>query len=169
MEPQNLKTSVPSRLSVPGLPDLNHSQLSAVRAVLQKPLSLIQGPVPPLSFILSLLLSLTLSLSISLPLFSLSPSSLSPSLSLSSNPIARNWKDCDLRIVGLPLGEAERRASVGVCALECGRGPADREDPHDRTPSRENQRQVQRIYGTSLLLSLRRSSSQPYSRRRWTT
>ncbi len=45
MEAQNLKSSVPTRLSVPGLPDLNHSQLSAVRAVLQKPLSLIQGPV----------------------------------------------------------------------------------------------------------------------------
>lgn len=44
VEPQNLKTALPPRLSVPGLPDLNHSQLSAVKAVLQKPLSLIQGP-----------------------------------------------------------------------------------------------------------------------------
>jgi regulator of nonsense transcripts 1 len=41
---QTLKTVVPPRLSVPGLPELNHSQLSAVRSVLQKPLSLIQGP-----------------------------------------------------------------------------------------------------------------------------
>ncbi|KAJ1441809.1 AAA domain-containing protein [Ochromonadaceae sp. CCMP2298] len=41
---QNLKTNLPQRLSVPGLPELNHSQLAAVRAVLQKPLSLIQGP-----------------------------------------------------------------------------------------------------------------------------
>lgn len=41
---QTLKSTVPSRLSVPGLPDLNHSQLTAVKAVLQKPLSLIQGP-----------------------------------------------------------------------------------------------------------------------------
>lgn len=44
VESQSLKTQVPTKLSVPGLPDLNHSQLSAVRAVLQKPLSLIQGP-----------------------------------------------------------------------------------------------------------------------------
>lgn len=42
---QSLKTVVPARLSVPGLPELNHSQLSALRAVLQRPLSLIQGPV----------------------------------------------------------------------------------------------------------------------------
>ena len=30
VESQTLKTAVPSRLSVPGLPELNHSQLSAV-------------------------------------------------------------------------------------------------------------------------------------------
>lgn len=41
---QLLKTAPPSKLSVPGLPDLNHSQLAAVKAVLQRPLSLIQGP-----------------------------------------------------------------------------------------------------------------------------
>lgn len=45
VEPQLLKTVVPINLSVPGLPELNHSQLSAVRSVLQNPLSLIQGPV----------------------------------------------------------------------------------------------------------------------------
>lgn len=44
VEPQALRVTVPSRLSVPGLPELNHSQLSAVRSVIQKPLSLIQGP-----------------------------------------------------------------------------------------------------------------------------
>lgn len=44
VEPQTLRTTVPSKISVPGLPELNHSQLSAVRAVVQKPLSLIQGP-----------------------------------------------------------------------------------------------------------------------------
>jgi hypothetical protein len=43
--PQSLKTVVPARLSVPGLPELNHSQLAALKAVLQRPLSLIQGPV----------------------------------------------------------------------------------------------------------------------------
>jgi regulator of nonsense transcripts 1 len=45
VEEQTLKATIPTRLSVPGLPDLNHSQLAAVRSVLQKPLSLIQGPV----------------------------------------------------------------------------------------------------------------------------
>lgn len=45
VEPQVLKTVLPSRLSVPGLPELNHSQHAAVQAVLQRPLSLIQGPV----------------------------------------------------------------------------------------------------------------------------
>ena len=44
VEPQNLRAPVPTRLSVPGLPELNHSQMAAVRAVLTKPLSLIQGP-----------------------------------------------------------------------------------------------------------------------------
>lgn len=39
-----LKTALPKRFSAPGLPDLNHSQVSAVKTVLQKPLSLIQGP-----------------------------------------------------------------------------------------------------------------------------
>ena len=50
VDPQVLKTNIPTSLSVPGLPDLNHSQLAAVRAVLQKPLSLIQGPVRTLLF-----------------------------------------------------------------------------------------------------------------------
>lgn len=45
VEQQLLKTNLPNSLSVPGLPDLNHSQLAAVRSVLQRPLSLIQGPV----------------------------------------------------------------------------------------------------------------------------
>lgn len=38
------KVSQPKRLSAPGLPELNHSQMNAVRTVLTKPLSLIQGP-----------------------------------------------------------------------------------------------------------------------------
>jgi regulator of nonsense transcripts 1 len=45
IDPQVLKIAVPSNLSVPGLPELNHSQKSAVKAVLAAPLSLIQGPV----------------------------------------------------------------------------------------------------------------------------
>jgi len=44
VEAQTLKAPVPKKLSVPNLPPLNPSQSSAVKAVLQKPLSLIQGP-----------------------------------------------------------------------------------------------------------------------------
>lgn len=43
IEPAALRADVPPRLSAPGLPELNHSQAAAVRAVLQSPLSLIQG------------------------------------------------------------------------------------------------------------------------------
>lgn len=39
-----MKTQMPKKFSVPGLPELNGSQISAVKNVLQKPLSLIQGP-----------------------------------------------------------------------------------------------------------------------------
>lgn len=39
-----MKVAMPKRLSAPGLPELNASQASAVRSVLQQPLSLIQGP-----------------------------------------------------------------------------------------------------------------------------
>jgi regulator of nonsense transcripts 1 len=44
VEAQTLKVVLPRRFSAPGLPELNHSQVSAVKAVLQKPISLIQGP-----------------------------------------------------------------------------------------------------------------------------
>ena len=40
----NFRAQIPKRLYAPGLPELNHSQASAVRAVLERPLSLIQGP-----------------------------------------------------------------------------------------------------------------------------
>ena len=43
-EPPNFRAQIPKRLHAPGLPELNHSQASAVRAVLERPLSLIQGP-----------------------------------------------------------------------------------------------------------------------------
>jgi regulator of nonsense transcripts 1 len=45
VEPQLLKTTLPTSFNVPGLPEPNPSQLVAVKAVLQRPLSLIQGPV----------------------------------------------------------------------------------------------------------------------------
>jgi regulator of nonsense transcripts 1 len=46
MPPQLIKCVLPPNKSIfaPGLPELNHSQAAAVKAVLQKPLSLIQGP-----------------------------------------------------------------------------------------------------------------------------
>jgi regulator of nonsense transcripts 1 len=44
VEPQILKSVIPKRIGVPNLPELNHSQVSAIKSVLQKPLSLIQGP-----------------------------------------------------------------------------------------------------------------------------
>ncbi len=42
LEPQPVRTQMPKRFSAPGLPELNHSQMYAVKSVLQKPLSLIQ-------------------------------------------------------------------------------------------------------------------------------
>jgi hypothetical protein len=45
VEPLTLRIALPAAgCSAPNLPELNHSQLHAVRAVLQQPLSLIQGP-----------------------------------------------------------------------------------------------------------------------------
>ena len=44
VEPAPMKTQMPKKFAVPGLPELNSSQVSAVKSVLQKPLSLIQGP-----------------------------------------------------------------------------------------------------------------------------
>eukprot|EP00842_Homolaphlyctis_polyrhiza_P005252 jgi/Hompol1/5728/HPOL_004656-RA len=44
VEPQLLKVVIPKRINAPNLPELNHSQATAVKSVLQKPLSLIQGP-----------------------------------------------------------------------------------------------------------------------------
>ncbi|CAJ0561710.1 unnamed protein product, partial [Mesorhabditis spiculigera] len=38
------KMKIPKKLSAPGLPPLNHSQIHAVKSVLLRPLSLIQGP-----------------------------------------------------------------------------------------------------------------------------
>eukprot|EP01114_Cavostelium_apophysatum_P010426 TRINITY_DN2410_c0_g1_i4.p1 TRINITY_DN2410_c0_g1~~TRINITY_DN2410_c0_g1_i4.p1 ORF type:complete len:829 (-),score=214.57 TRINITY_DN2410_c0_g1_i4:196-2682(-) len=44
VEPQAIRATLPKRFSAPGLPELNHSQVSAVKSVLQKSLTLIQGP-----------------------------------------------------------------------------------------------------------------------------
>lgn len=39
-----MKTTLPKKFSVPGLPELNSSQINAIKTVLSTPLSLIQGP-----------------------------------------------------------------------------------------------------------------------------
>jgi len=39
-----MKTQLPKKFHVPGLPELNHSQITAIKTVLSTPLSLIQGP-----------------------------------------------------------------------------------------------------------------------------
>jgi len=44
VQPQTLKTILPSKMSVDGLPELNQSQINALKNVLSSPLSLIQGP-----------------------------------------------------------------------------------------------------------------------------
>ncbi|OLY77861.1 Regulator of nonsense transcripts 1 [Smittium mucronatum] len=44
VEPQVLKSLLPKRFTAPNLPELNHSQVSAIKKVLSQPLSLIQGP-----------------------------------------------------------------------------------------------------------------------------
>ncbi|KAI8895408.1 hypothetical protein BC833DRAFT_162085 [Globomyces pollinis-pini] len=44
VEPQVLRTNLPKRMTAPNLPELNISQVNAIKSVLQKPLSLIQGP-----------------------------------------------------------------------------------------------------------------------------
>ncbi|KAM3179369.1 hypothetical protein ACTXT7_000673 [Hymenolepis weldensis] len=44
VEPLVWKCDMPKHFSVHGLPELNHSQVSAVKTVLEQPLSLIQGP-----------------------------------------------------------------------------------------------------------------------------
>ena len=50
--PQAIKLTLPSNIFAPGLPELNHSQAAAVKAVLTQPLSLIQGPPGTGSFAL---------------------------------------------------------------------------------------------------------------------
>lgn len=44
VDEQTLKINLPKRFSAPCLPELNHSQVYAVKTVLQRPLCLIQGP-----------------------------------------------------------------------------------------------------------------------------
>ena len=49
-----IKCSLPKRFSAPNLPELNHSQVYAVKTVLQRPLSLIQVRQPVYQYSASL-------------------------------------------------------------------------------------------------------------------
>eukprot|EP00053_Salpingoeca_punica_P018610 m.183108 g.183108 ORF g.183108 m.183108 type:complete len:1045 (+) comp17467_c0_seq2:72-3206(+) len=44
VEAQSMKITLPKRFTAPNLPELNHSQIYAVKTALQRPLTLIQGP-----------------------------------------------------------------------------------------------------------------------------
>ena len=44
VEVQPTQVQMPKKFSVPNLPELNHSQINAIKSVLEQPLSLIQGP-----------------------------------------------------------------------------------------------------------------------------
>lgn len=44
VQPKTIRAKLPAKISAPGLPSLNHSQMDAIKSVLTKPLSLIQGP-----------------------------------------------------------------------------------------------------------------------------
>lgn len=44
VDPQTINADIPKRVSAPNLPELNHSQMIAIKSVLSQPLSLIQGP-----------------------------------------------------------------------------------------------------------------------------
>lgn len=44
VDPVTIKYTVPKKVNVPNLPELNHSQVAAIKSALSKPLSLIQGP-----------------------------------------------------------------------------------------------------------------------------
>lgn len=102
VEQQLLKTTLPTRLSVPGLPELNHSQLTAVKSVLQRPLSLIQGPV-----------SLSLSLLKFLP--RIFPVLIVICFGVS---VAGNWKDCDLCEFSVSSCKTKRRTSFSLCSIQ---------------------------------------------------
>jgi regulator of nonsense transcripts 1 len=100
-----MKTQMPKKYSVPGLPELNSSQISAVKSVLQKPLSLIQGWSSP---------------------------SLRGHL---INPFRPSWNREDRHICydHLPPGQDQRRPSSGLCSIQRCRGPALRADPQNRS------------------------------------
>ncbi|KAJ3355321.1 hypothetical protein HDU83_003616 [Entophlyctis luteolus] len=44
VEPVTLSVTLPKKFAAPNLPDLNHSQITAIKQAIQRPLSLIQGP-----------------------------------------------------------------------------------------------------------------------------
>ncbi|KAJ3132372.1 ATP-dependent helicase NAM7 [Physocladia obscura] len=44
VDPVTLNSNLPKKFTAPNLPDLNHSQVTAIKQAIQRPLSLIQGP-----------------------------------------------------------------------------------------------------------------------------
>ncbi|KAJ3406597.1 hypothetical protein CcCBS67573_g03795 [Chytriomyces confervae] len=44
VDPVTLNANLPKKFTAPNLPDLNHSQVTAIKQAIQRPLSLIQGP-----------------------------------------------------------------------------------------------------------------------------
>lgn len=84
-----------SNLSVPGLPQLNDSQISAVKSVLSKPLNLIQGPVS-CDWVYVVCMCIY-------------------SASLLTRNVAWYRKDCNLCHYCVPLGETKSRSGACLC------------------------------------------------------
>jgi len=112
VEPQAIRAQMPKRFSAPNLPELNHSQVYAVKSVLQKPLSLIQGPVGFSLIVLPFKISRLGRIS------------------------AWYWKDCHVGNNRVPSGQARFGSSSRHSSLERRRRPTHRKDPQDGTQSR---------------------------------
>jgi hypothetical protein len=141
VEPQTLRVAPPRDYAVPGLPELNHSQLQAVKSVLQRPLSLIQvgwsvrrvrgrsvdriplpPPPPPYTYPLSLSLSLYRHLHhIPLHHHTSSPSLSHPPTHTTGPP--RDRQDRDLGLHRVPPRAPGSGAGAGGCPLQRRRRP----------------------------------------------
>lgn len=124
--PQAIKINMPHSIFAPGLPELNYSQVSAVKAVLTQPLSLIQGP-PGTGQCASTSTMLWRHLSCSVHV----SNSVDPSLVFF---FCR--QDCDERNDRVSSRSADAQPGVGVRAVERRRGSAHREDSHDGSQGR---------------------------------
>ena len=111
------RTHLPRHFSAPNLPDLNRSQVYAVKHALQRPLSLIQ--VIMIMMIMMMMMT--------------DPDPGAPG----------DWKDCDLCHHHLPARQAARRSGAGLRPQQHCRGPAVREGRQDRAEGGQSVRQVQ--------------------------